>query len=408
LERRKRIVLCSLGVPDEREGAGRVIVFNFIESIRRANFDVLHIVLLEAGNESNTAFEKYRRLVAADGFEVVAATQPKFVVQGAISHRIDRTGSATTLERANAFDPDLIIAFDIIPAWFATAIAAPRKLTWLGDLNFQTTYYHGLYGLQERPWKALLFAKYCIAAYNWRRVYTNVLRGFDEVIVSAASSVEQLAGLGLRNHSYQPYPWPAMEKTVAALDKSSKPTFMFFGNLVGLGSRSALHFMIDQIYKRATALWGKDGFCIPIAGRGALPGWFSALIVDKPEFVQLGFVEDLPAVLAKCHAVLVPIDVPVGNRTRVLYALSQGVLVIAHKNVALGNPALIDGETCALAGDGAEFLARMQRSVEDQAWAQNTAENGRQLYETLFHPSAAGTNFLSRVNQHMNQASATD
>jgi hypothetical protein len=79
--------------------------------------------------------------------------------------------------------------------------------------------------------------------------------------------------------------------------------------------------------------------------------------------------------------------------------------VIAHKNVALGNPALVDGETCALASNGAEFLARMQRSVEDQAWAQKTAENGRQVYETLFHPSAAGTNFLSRVDQHLIQPS---
>ena len=83
------------------------------------------------------------------------------------------------------------------------------------------------------------------------------------------------------------------------------------------------------------------------------------LIADNPEFQWLGFVPDIDSVITACHAVLFPIDVAVGNRSRILTALCKGALVIAHRNVALGNPALVDGRTCALAATPEEFIDRM-------------------------------------------------
>lgn len=395
--RRKRIVLCTSGVPDEREGASLVIIYNFIAPIRRANLDVLHIVLLDGDQKNEQSLEEYRTAASADHFEIAVARTSQLVVQGARSHHIDRSGTEGVLDLADAFAPDLTVAFDILPAWFAAEISSRRKIAWLGDLNFQTTFYHGLYGLQERPWQVLNFAKYWLAARNWRQVYASVLCRYDEVVVSAASSVEQIARLGLSNHSYRPYPWPVNDKPVAPRSKGAVPTFMFFGNLVGLGSRSALRFMVAKVYRRLIRVWGPNGFRILIAGRGNLPAWFASAIASKPEFVQLGFVEDLPTVLAECHAVLVPIDVPVGNRTRVLYALSHGSLVIAHRNVALGNPALIDDETCALARDGDEFVARMRRAFEDETWSRRLGDAGRDAYEAHFHPEKAASDFLARV-----------
>ncbi|WP_164603352.1 glycosyltransferase [Rhodopseudomonas sp. BR0M22] len=394
----RRVVICSLGVPHPREGASLVIIYNFIEPLRRAGFDILHIVLLEGDSAAaGPALESYRTTVESPHYEIVTVTTRKFVDQGPRAHTIDLSGCSRAIERATKFRADLVIAFDIVPAWVAASIPSRRKLAWLGDLNFQTTYYHGLYGLQERPWRLLSFAKFWLAARNWRHVYAKVLADYDEVIVSAESSVAQIAGLGLRNHGYRPYPWPVDDPPSDPSPKPATPTFMFFGNLVGLGSRSALHFMVAEVYRRLIGLWGQGGFQILIAGRGHLPEWFSVAIADKPEFVRIGFVEDLPATLAGCHGVLVPIDVPVGNRTRVLYALSQGALVIAHANVALGNPALIDGETCALGHDGKSFVARMERAFADPDWSQRIGEAGRTAYMQLFHPGRAGADFLSRV-----------
>ncbi|WP_157158815.1 glycosyltransferase [Bradyrhizobium genomosp. III] len=399
MPRRRRIVVCTKGVPDEREGASLVIIHNFLQGIRAQSFDILHLVLLDEGQKDCEAFEAYRASIADEHFEVIAASTGQLVVQGAREHQIDLSRAAKLIERGREFAADLFIGFDILPAWLGLEIPAPRKLSWLGDLNFQTTYYHGLYGLQERPWRIFTFAKYWLAARNWEHVYARVLSFYDEVIVSAASSEGQLNRLGLTNHRYCPYPWPVIDDPVPQCEKPDIPTFMFFGNLVGLGSRSALHFMVTKVYGPLIKLWGPGGFKILLAGRGSLPKWFADAIKDKPEFVRVGFVEDLPSTLAGCHAALVPIDVPVGNRTRILYALSQSTLVIAHENVALGNVALVDGQTCALAVSGGEFVARMKRAVDDPLWARRVAESGCQVYKEFFSPEKATAEFIARTNR---------
>lgn len=399
MQRRRRIILCTKGVPDEREGASLVIIYSFLQAIRAQSFDVLHLILLDEGQKDLQAFEAYRGSVSNDHFEVLAATTGQLVVQGAREHRIDLSSAAKLIERGRQFAADLFIAFDILPAWLGLEIPATRKLAWLGDLNFQTTYYHGLYGLQERPWRIFAFAKYWLAARNWKHVYARVLSSYDEVIASAASSEEQLNRIGLTNYQYCPYPWPVIDTPVPYRAKPDTPTFMFFGNLVGLGSRSALHFMVAKVYRPLVKLWGAGGFKIILAGRGSLPEWFAEAIKDKPEFVRVGFVENLPSTLAECHAALVPIDVPVGNRTRILYALSQSTLVIAHENVALGNVALVDGQTCALAASGGEFVARMKRAVDDPLWTRRVAEAGCQAYKDLFSPEKATAEFIARINR---------
>jgi glycosyltransferase involved in cell wall biosynthesis len=399
LQQRKRIVLCTKGVPDARDGASLVIIYNFLLAIRAQPFDVLHLVLLDDSPREREAFEAYRRFAANEHFETLAATTGPLVAQGAREHSIDLSAAAELIERARQFAPDLFIAFDILPAWLGLELPATRKLAWLGDLNFQTTYYHGLYALQERPWRVLAFAKYWLAARNWKHVYARVLSSYDEVVLSAASSEKQMARLGLRNCQYRPYPWPVIDAPIPYRAKPNTPTFMFFGNLVGLGSRSALHFMVAKVYGPLVKLWGPGGFKILLAGRGALPEWFAEAIKDKPEFVRIGFVEDLPSTLAECHAALVPIDVPVGNRTRILYALGQSTLVIAHQNVALGNTALVDGQTCAMAASGEEFAERMKRAFDDPLWARQVAEAGCQMYSDLFSPEKAGADFVARIDR---------
>lgn len=394
-------------MPDEREGASLVIIYSFLQAIRAQSFDVLHLILLDEGQKDQRAFEAYRGSASNDHFEVLAATTGQLVVQGAREHRIDLSSAAKLIERGRQFAADLFIAFDILPAWLGLEIPATRKLAWLGDLNFQTTYYHGLYGLQERPWRIFAFAKYWLAARNWKQVYARVLSSYDEVIASAASSEEQLKRLGLKNYEYCPYPWPVIDTPVPYRAKPDTPTFMFFGNLVGLGSRSALHFMIAKVYRPLVKLWGAGGFKIILAGRGSLPEWFAEAIKDKPEFVRVGFVENLPSTLAECHAALVPIDVPAGNRTRILYALSQSTLVIAHENVALGNVALVDGQTCALAASGGEFVARMKRAVDDPLWTRRVAEAGCQAYKDLFSPEKATAKFIARINR-LSEAAPAD
>lgn len=390
----KNILIVTAGVPHASEGASVVLYYHYIEHILRAGHSVFHILLLEGDAWRKEAVSQYRHEMAAFGAcEVAAVRQPKFVQQRPFGHVLDMYAAQDVLARTAAFAADATLAFDILPAWFAAAAGMPHRVVWLGDLNFQTIHHHALYAARESPRGILALPRHLLAARHWRSVYRRALRGADEIVVSSASSVRELAGLGVAS-AYEPYPWPM---AVAPQNASAPtfPTFMFFGNLAGLGSRSALHLLL-RIYDPLVRRWGTRGFRIPIAGRGTLPSWFTSAIADKPEIEWLGFVPDLDPLLRQCHAVVAPISVPVGNRSRILTALAHGVLVIAHRNVALGNPDLVDGETCALADDAAGFVIHMERAVEDQKWRRCIAQNGRRCYQERFHPDRAAPRLVQR------------
>jgi glycosyltransferase involved in cell wall biosynthesis len=147
--------------------------------------------------------------------------------------------------------------------------------------------------------------------------------------------------------------------------------------------------MTAALYPRLVEMWGKRGFTIYIAGRSDLPPFARKALADRPEFEHLGFVMDLDALMARCHAVIAPIDVPVGNRSRIVTAMSRGALLVAHKNMALTNPDLIHGENCFLADRPEDFAQWMQRAFEEPEAATAIRTQARISYRTRFHPEVA-------------------
>ena len=155
--------------------------------------------------------------------------------------------------------------------------------------------------------------------------------------------------------------------------------------------------MIEKLYPRLLRLWGSGGFQILIAGSRQLTPWAEREIADRPEFKYLGFVDDLDSLMSSCHAVIVPIDVPVGNRSRIVTAMAKGTLIIAHKNTSLGNPDLIDGVTCYLARNANQFAQRMQQAVECPRQVEDIISNARHCYERRFHPDIAAEMLVKEI-----------
>ena len=108
-------------------------------------------------------------------------------------------------------------------------------------------------------------------------------------------------------------------------------------------------------------------------------------------------IPDLDVEMARSHAVIAPIDVPVGNRSRILTAMAKGSLVIAHRNVALGNPHLIDGETALLAGDAQGFAERMAWAVERPDMRDRIIRHAMQVYRDNYAPSAASPQMAQQL-----------
>lgn len=402
-------MLCSPGVPNARRGASTVIFFHYAEKLKESGYDVLHVLLLEPPGGEERALQEYvRTMGSARRFQVFPFRAERFLHSRGASFYPNPEAVAELGRQARSFRPDVIVCMDVLSAWILEGVRARVRLVWLGDLNFQTEWYHALYGIRERPIRVLHLPRVWARCQNWRRVYRRVLRTADVVVVSSKSSEHELGRLGLASQ-YFPYPWPSPTVNLDGLlpVRARTPTFVFLGNLVGLGSRSAFHFLTNRLYPQLVRAWGPQGFRILVCGLQEMPDWVRKAVSTKPEFEYLGYVEDLAGLLHSCHGALIPIDVPVGNRSRILTAMASGVPVIAHANTALGNPSLRDGVTCYLARTGPEFVAAMRRVVQGSPEVKAVVANARRAYVTQFHPRVAALHLVEALRQAEARAGAS-
>lgn len=391
----RRILVCVAGVPHRSRGASTVLFFHYLEQLKRSGHHLFCLLLLEKSPDARWDVDEFRRELEEPGRCEVTAAEVDWLVRFERVSGALRPGTLAPeiVARAREFRPDVQLSFDIGPLAIVNRLGIPGpRAVWLGDLTFQTIRLHAQYDVRERLAAALQLPKLWLICRRWKAAYQRELAGVDEVIVSSASSAPLLRRLGVRSR-YLPYPWP-VEKPFRAVARhrvpGARPRFLFCGTLSGLGSRSALHYLLDALYPALVRRWGAGGFEIAITGTRTISDWAAASIQAKPEIEFLGFVDDLYAEMDRCHAAIVPIDVPVGNRSRIVTAMGYGLLVIAHPNTALGNPDLVSEETCLLADDPAAFAAQMARAYEDAGLAERIEVAARKRYEAGFEPRAAG------------------
>jgi len=388
---RKRLLICSPGVPHKAQGASTVLFYHYINYLKEMNYDILNVLILDPSNYSEKSLAEYRNHMESGGrFEIIPFKKDHFLkIHRYHKWRFDGLPE-DLLRKINDFKPDLMLCFDILSAGIITRHCQCPKVVWLGDLNYKTILYHSYYAFKESYENIIYIPFSWLLCQFWKSSYTEILSHFDSVIVSSKSSESALMKLGVRS-IYLPYPWPVKrdEKINNGHYPTKTPSFLFFGNLVGLGSRSALHFLFKKIYPRVIKLWGKGGVQIIICGSHDLPQWAKELISKTEEIKCLGYVEDINSLMLSCHAVIIPIDVPIGNRSRIVTAIASGALVIAHQNTALGNPNLVNGVTCFLAKDADKFVEYMRIAYENADVKKNITEKAIQTYEETFKPNTA-------------------
>ena len=402
-----KVAILSSGVPHPTRGASTVLIFHYIAALRSAGHNLFHAILSDSPAPQIETVNAYRTaLRPSDESRIEVFPGPPVFEASRFAVKTNEAKFERLRPAIADFAPDAIVCFDLEAAAAAAPLKAALKTVWLGDLNFRSMWYNYLYGFREAP-LTLRWYPYAFQQMRaWRRIYAASLASFDPIIVSSHSSEADLARIGLRA-TYRPYPWPVPESVpTTPTSQPDLPTFLFFGNLTGLGSRSAFHFMFREVIPQLRKTWPGGGFRILIAGRAELRGWVAERMAATPEIEFLGFVDDLAGLIGRCHAVLAPLDVPVGNRSRILTAMALGGLVIAHENAALGNSSLRDGENALLFGDADRMVEHMTASVRDPARFRSVIAAAQHTYRNEFAPEAAAGAFADIVAAARPSASA--
>jgi glycosyltransferase involved in cell wall biosynthesis len=376
-----------------------VLFYHYVAHLLDAGYEVCHLLLLENGPIDDIGIEGYRKRVSRHGkISIIAPPATgRLITRAKGGFQFDQTVAEEGLRQASEFGADILFALDLAAYWAVARLKFPFRAVWLGDLNFQTRWYHAVCLAKEQPLKVLKLPSAWKHSRLWRKAYREVLVTADQIVVSSGASVGELDKLGL-DSEYHPYPWPCPSVAVTSSAKTGKkPTFLFCGGLNALGSKSALLFILRKLYPQMRKIWGAAGFKLIIAGRGEPAEVVRSEMEQCREIDFRGFVENLNAVFDECHGLIVPIDIPVGNRSRIVTALANGWLVIAHSFTQAGNPDLRDGVNCYLADDASGFVRRMKEAFEDPASADQIRANAQALYQEKFAPERAVSRLLKAI-----------
>ena len=139
----------------------------------------------------------------------------------------------------------------------------------------------------------------------------------------------------------------------------------------------------------------KFDFKIHIIGSGQWPSDIAKPDTDK--VVLRGYVDDLSKDWLDADILLVPTNIELGIRARILTALSKGMCVVAHLANVQGIPELVHGYNCILGATTDELVDGMNEIFSDSNYAENISRNARATYEKIFSEEVASSKIIDKV-----------
>lgn len=395
-----RIDIVVSGVPSKESGASTRIFWQYISCLVIYGFEVRLISLTSNEQEELDLIEFERELFSAGKFKAVNVRLTEVVIQSKRTKIEVNRSAQTHVSAVLCNDPaGVVVIFDLIAALLVSKEFPGKRIIWLGDLASEVNWHDGILRIRKgNPIDILRFGTVLIRQRQLYALYKIALDKSSQIILASNSSLKTIEKLGY-SAVFLPYPWPRKSRREISFSavESKEPRYLMFGNLSGLGYRSQWDFLFTEIYPRAKKIFGPGKFTIEIGGINRAPEWLDCEISKRPEIKWLGLIEDLESAMASAHATLVPLTVPVGNRTRIVTAQANRCLVIAHKNVSAGNPFLVNGFNCLLAESSSEFVSHMVKAYQDKNFAEIIKNNAEDFYMKTYATEVANKNFINLI-----------
>jgi len=349
-------IVVSTVLPSASGGASHNVFYNYI----RSNGDSV-LVLFSHNNIDISFLSELNNII-----NVIVVTK--------------RSKLKGTLNRVvNDYNAAEIFYFDYpalyISNFFPTNI---HKKLWIGDTRFEVAYFNALEALnQKKINQAFLYLAKAILDLVKIKYYALKL---DEIICCSLYTYERLSRLHIKSFLDD---FKYNEVNLHPIEWSDSRNVIFFGNLKGLGSRSGLDNLTTILDKYSKELL-TDKIRITLFGRTTLDEDFDS-ITKNPIVNYRGYVNNLNDLFSSSICAIVPISVPVGNRTRVISCLQAGLPVLLFRQAAFGNKYLVDGYNCIFV-DNDNFFSKLNKLINDKDYWNTISKNSSSTYNKYFRP----------------------
>jgi glycosyltransferase involved in cell wall biosynthesis len=158
----------------------------------------------------------------------------------------------------------------------------------------------------------------------------------NTVVISSFNSQKYLKLLGF-NSIFLPYPLKFNQESVTPSEKSDtlktkSINFLFFGNHEGLGTKSTVKEFKYVVIPAMEEVFGQDRFDVIIAGELNDKNLISKKLKTLSSVTFKGYVENINKLISDANYCIFPIKSKIGNRSRIIHAMSQGKVVITHQD----------------------------------------------------------------------------
>lgn len=243
-----------------------------------------------------------------------------------------------------------MIAFDSLAISIAMRVSSDKHIAILGDPAGRKVWHSASWKNPVMKLKALLSEIAELIHYG-RRIPRNwKLAMFGTAHSRFWSRILRRCVMDLR---------PFMPKnSKVALDETlteRQPIVTFGGTLAGTASRLALNSLTNDYLPALRKRYGRNNFEVRLIGQ-CPDGIASRLKIDFPEVKIIGRVPSFEQELANGIIFLLPMNYPVGVRTRICSALAAGCVCIVHRSVLNNMPELQDCSAVMVAKSAEDFI----------------------------------------------------
>lgn len=301
------------------------------------------------------------------------------------------------------FQPDIIICYD----WSAVALgwkvkSKAYKISLTCDLRHIV--------IKERAFnyfrknRSLISKFYNLRksffAYN-RAVNSEVLllKKFHLNINQAFHHCNWLQKKGAEVH-YLPQFIKIPGSEFSAEPPSGKLKIMLAGNLSGVISIRGLEMMLNNIIPELKKVMGSN-FEVNYFGKyddsifG--PKLKKALNESSDVFVFKGFIQTLKDALLNHHIFIIPNNISLGFRTRIVEGMAYGACMLAHKANTYGMPELSDGENILISNTTEGFVKRIVEVYHNRDFLKQIRINSFNTYNTIYSVDVTIEDFIKKI-----------
>lgn len=413
----RRVLIVSRVRPASRhtERAANIVLWELLEGLaQRSGWNVGYLRLARSSDRDGPTRCESEELCSARGIAYVGEIEVSERACGAsgVLARLARAeprhfypemcASEVLEEFCDRFGADLIIT-----VWSEGATAAASgvdipKYAYYGNPDPKAAYYRALYdrrhGCLRRPWPYVRANLLALERAHWK-----VMRRYRWVGNVACNDAAYYARGGHPGASYIRFVWADRHGGWTAdrrrLEGASRLRIVAnIGRLDGTANRYGLEYLAREVLPALRRQLKGVAYEVHLYGGGELPAHLREAL-SSPNILVRGYVDDIDAELLSSHVFLCVnngTEYKVGH-TRYLHAWSLGMCVVAHADVRLSMPELVDRENCLLGGTADEIAARIAECATNAILRRRLGEAGYETFRQLFRGDVVAGTIVENV-----------